>query len=67
MRNKFLLVDEATASVDLETDVLVQKTIGSKFSESTVLTIAHRRETLETCDKILEVKDGKVRSVSSVE
>ena len=44
--SQVLCIDESTASVDLETDKLIQQTIKSEFKESTVLTIAHRLDTL---------------------
>uniref|UniRef100_A0A914Y738 ABC transporter domain-containing protein n=1 Tax=Panagrolaimus superbus TaxID=310955 RepID=A0A914Y738_9BILA len=64
-KTKILILDEATASVDAETDSLIQESIRSQFSQCTILTIAHRLNTVMDYDKILVMDSGEIREYDS--
>ncbi|XP_067029429.1 multidrug resistance-associated protein 1-like isoform X2 [Acropora muricata] len=59
-KSKILVLDEATAAVDLETDELIQQTIRREFADRTVLTIAHRLNTIMDYDRVLVLDEGAV-------
>lgn len=59
-RSKILLLDEATASVDVGTDALIQDTIKREFADSSVFTIAHRLNTIMDYDRVIVLDKGEI-------
>jgi len=57
-----VVLDEATASVDLETDSKIQTTIRNEFRDKTLICIAHRISTIINYDKILVLSHGRVEA-----
>ena len=58
--SKIVLVDEATANIDVKNDSIIQRVISEKFKNCTVLTIAHRLSTLNNSDKIIVMESGRM-------
>ncbi|XP_067374775.1 ATP-binding cassette sub-family C member 5 isoform X2 [Channa argus] len=66
LRNsKVLILDEATAAIDTETDRLIQETIRSAFGSCTNLIIAHRLNTVMSCSKVMVLENGQILEFDS--
>ncbi|KAG1681714.1 putative multidrug resistance-associated protein lethal(2)03659 [Nymphon striatum] len=63
--NKIIILDEATSSVDVITDKIIQKTIRTKFKDFTVITIAHRIHTIIDADVIMVIDNGYIIEMDS--
>ena len=59
-QNKIIILDEPTAHVDPDTEQTIWTTVREKLRNSTVITIAHRLNTIRNCDKILVFREGRV-------
>ncbi|KAK8442051.1 hypothetical protein ACI3LY_001821 [Candidozyma auris] len=63
--SQVLVLDEATAAVDVQTDKIIQETIRAEFKDKTILTIAHRLDTIMDSDRILVLDSGQVKEFDS--
>jgi len=57
---KILILDEATSSIDTNTEILIQNAIKKLIEERTSIIIAHRLSTIQNCDKIIVMNKGKI-------
>ncbi|KAG8899528.1 hypothetical protein FRC01_010481 [Tulasnella sp. 417] len=59
-RSSIMIMDEATSSIDFSTDALVQRTIREEFSNSLLITIAHRIRTIIDYDRLIVLDQGRI-------
>ena len=59
-QHKIVFLDEATSSLDNETDIVIRELLERKMKDKTVVTIAHRLHTIVDCDKVVVFDQGQV-------
>ncbi len=64
-RTKIVVLDEATANIDTKTDEIIQQVIRRWFIDRTIITIAHRLDTVKKSDIIIELSNGRVKSIAN--
>lgn len=64
-KNKFLVLDEATSNVDMITDHFIQNCLKTKFNETTIITIAHRLNTIADYDRVIVMDKGTIIEIGS--
>ena len=62
-KSKIIILDEATSSVDQKTEDIITNAVDTMFKDSTVITIAHRINTVKSCDRIIVMNDGEIAEV----
>ena len=65
--NQILVLDEATAALDVKTDDLIQETIKEEFKNNTIISIAHRMDTIMDYDRIMVLDKGTVVELDTIE
>merc|ERR1712139_103174 len=63
---KLILLDEATANIDIATEAKIQNAVKEYFKDSTILMIAHRLNTIMFCDKVLVLDKGCVKEFGKI-
>lgn len=66
-KSKIIVLDEATAAVDVQTDKIIQDTIRSHFRDRTIITIAHRLDTVMDSDRIIALDHGELKEFDTPE
>ncbi|KAH7828103.1 putative Multidrug Resistance Associated Protein (MRP) [Monocercomonoides exilis] len=62
---RIVVMDEATANVDVETDAKIQHAMGKMFADQTIIVIAHRLNTIMHCDRIVVLDSGRVAEIDT--